>query len=170
MKNFIKNRKKLLGKLKIYGIITFGVFCAASGISVFLAPAKVVAGGISGIGIIINGLFGFPIGVFMFLANIPILILGFKMLGKGFLLKTLYGTVMFSVFTDLQSTVTPFTDDLLLSSLVGGALVGIGMGLVFLIGATTGGVDILAKILNKLFPAFDVGKCLFLIDFIIILN
>lgn len=168
MKKISKNYKKLLGKSKIYGIITLGVLLAAAGISVFLTPSKVVAGGVSGVGIIINGLYGFPVGTFMLLMNIPILLLGFKMLGKGFLLKTLYGTFMLSVFTDLMSYIPHFTYDPLLCALFGGALVGIGMGLVFLIGATTGGVDVLAKILNKLFPAFDVGKCLFIIDFIII--
>lgn len=156
--------------MKTYGIISFGVMSAAVGISVFLSKAKVVAGGVSGVGIILNGLFGFPIGLFMLMANIPILLIGFKMLGKRFLLKTLYGTVMLSVFTDLATKIPTFTDDLLLSAIAGGALIGIGMGFVFLVGATTGGVDVLAKILNKLFPAFDVGKCLFIIDFIIILT
>jgi len=170
LKKILKNFKKLLGKLKIYVIITFGTLSAAVGISVFLSPAKVVAGGVSGVGIILHGIYGFPIGLFMLVCNIPILLLGMKMLGKGFLLKTLYGTLMLSVFTDLTSKIPAFTDDIFLSSLVGGALIGIGMGLVFLIGATTGGVDVLAKILNKLFPAFDVGKCLFFIDFIIILS
>lgn len=156
--------------MKSYGIISFGVMSAAVGISVFLSQAKVVAGGVSGVGIILNGLFDFPIGLFMLIANIPILLLGFKILGKRFLFKTLYGTVMLSVFTDLATNIPTFTDDLLLSAIAGGTLIGIGMGLVFLVGATTGGVDVLAKILNKVFPAFDVGKCLFIIDFIIILT
>ena len=156
--------------MKTYGIISFGVMLSAIGISVFLSPARIVAGGVSGVGIILHGIYGFPIGVFLLICNIPILLLGLKMLGKGFLLKTLYGTVMLSVFTDSAAKLPPFTDDLLLSSLVGGTLIGIGMGLVFLIGATTGGVDVLAKILNKLFPSIDVGKCLFIIDFIVILS
>ena len=156
--------------MKTYGIISFGVMLSAIGISVFLSPARIVAGGVSGVGIILHGIYGFPIGVFLLICNIPILLLGLKMLGKGFLLKTLYGTVMLSVFTDSAAKLPPFTDDLLLSSLVGGTLIGIGMGLVFLIGATTGGVDVLAKILNKLFPSIYVGKCLFIIDFIVILS
>ena len=159
-----------MGNLKTYGIITFGALISAVGISVFLSKANVVAGGISGVGIILNGIYGFPVGLFMFTCNIPILLLGLKFLGKSFLLKTLYGTLMLSVFTDITSGFSSITDDLLLSALAGGALIGIGMGIIFLIGATTGGVDVLAKILNKLFPAFDVGKCLFLIDFIIILS
>ncbi|MBR6646787.1 MAG: YitT family protein, partial [Clostridia bacterium] len=168
MKKFLKNRKKLLGNLKTYGIITVGTMSAAVGISVFLSHANVVAGGVSGVGIILHGLCGFPIGLFMLLANIPILLLGFKILGRGFLFKTLYGTVLLSVFTDVASYISPLSNDVLLCALVGGALIGIGMGLIFLVGATTGGVDVLAKILNKLFPSVDVGKCLFFIDFLII--
>ncbi|MBR2499842.1 MAG: YitT family protein, partial [Clostridia bacterium] len=168
MKKFLKNRKKLLGNLKTYGIISFGTLISAIGIGVFLSPVNVVAGGVSGVGIILHGLCGFPIGLFMLLANIPILLLGFKILGRGFLFKTLYGTVLLSVFTDIASYIPSFSNDVLLCALVGGALIGIGMGLIFLVGATTGGVDVLAKILNKLFPSVDVGKCLFFIDFIII--
>lgn len=170
LKKKLKKCKKLLGNLKIYVIITVGAIIAASGISLFLAPSDVVAGGISGIGIIIHSVFNFPIGAFMIMTNIPILLLGWKVLGKGFLLRTAFGTLMLSVFTDAFITLPPITQDKLLASVFGGALVGIGMGLIFLIGATTGGVDVIAKILNKLFPALDVGKCLFLIDFIIIFS
>ena len=168
MKKILKNRKKLLGNLKTYGIITVGAMSAAVGISVFLSNVNVVAGGVSGVGIILHGLCGFPIGLFMLLANIPILLLGFKILGRGFLFKTLYGTVLLSVFTDVASYISPLSNDVLLCALVGGTLIGIGMGLIFLVGATTGGVDVLAKILNKLFPSVDVGKCLFFIDFVVI--
>ena len=168
LKKILKKRKKLLGNLKIYGIITVGALISASGISLFLAPSDIVAGGISGVGIILHSLFKFPIGVFMIIANIPIVFLGWKFVGRGFLAKTAYGTVMLSVFTDICSSFPPVTSDRLLASVFGGALVGAGMGLIFLIGATTGGVDVLAKILNKVFPAIDVGKCLFIIDFIII--
>ncbi len=169
VKKFLKKHKKLLGNLKTYGIITFGTLSSAIGISLFLSHSNVVAGGVSGVGIILHGLYGFPIGLFMLITNIPILLIGFKMLGRSFLLKTIYGTIMFSVFTDLTSYIRAFSQDILLSALVGGALIGIGMGCVFLVGATTGGVDVLAKILNKFFPVIDVGKCLFFIDFIIIL-
>lgn len=168
LKKILKKRKKLLGNLKIYVIISVGALIASLGISLFLAPSNIVAGGISGIGIILHSVFGFPIGVFMIIANIPVLALGWKVLGKGFLFKTAYGTLMLSVFTDVCSSLPPVTTDMLLASVFGGALIGTGMGLIFLIGATTGGVDVLAKILNKTIPSIDVGKCLFMIDFIII--
>lgn len=168
LKIFLKKHKKLLGNLKIYVIITVGALISASGISLFLAPSDIVAGGISGIGIILHSVFNFPIGAFMIIANIPVLFLGCKFLGRGFLSKTAYGTLILSVFIDLFASLPPLTTDRLLASIFGGALVGIGMGLIFMIGATTGGVDVLAKILNRLFPFVDVGKCLFIIDFIII--
>lgn len=170
LKKFLKKHKKLLGNLKIYGIITLGAAFSSAGISLFLAPSDIVAGGISGIGIIVHGLVGFPIGAFIIIVNIPILILGSRLLGKGFFTKTAYGTLMLSVFTDILAYFPPVTQDKLLCAAFGGALCGTGMGLIFLIGATTGGVDVLAKLLHRVVPALDVGKCLFVIDFVIIFS
>ncbi len=160
--------KKVLGKVKIYGILLGGASIAAFGVSVFLAPRQVVSGGLSGIGIMVHSLTGFPVGVFMLLLNVPLFLIGLQFLGMSFLSRSLFGAFFFSALTDLLSGIPPVTDDLFLSALFGGALVGIGMGIVFMFGATTGGTDILAQILYKLFPVFDVGKCLLAIDSIII--
>ncbi|MBQ9914868.1 MAG: YitT family protein [Clostridia bacterium] len=160
--------KKLLGKVKIYGILLGGASIAAFGVSVFLAPGQVVSGGLSGIGIMVHSLTGFPVGAFMLLLNVPLFFIGLRFLGMSFLSRSLFGAFSFSVLTDVLSGIAPVTEDLFLSALFGGALVGIGMGIVFMFGATTGGTDILAQILYKLFPVFDVGKCLLAIDGIII--
>lgn len=161
-------KSKIIKTAKEYGIITFGVMLAALGISQFLAPHAIVSGGVSGIAIIINRLTGFPVGVSVLLMNIPLFVAGVIFLGKGFGLKSLYGAFVFSLFLDATATDLILTENLLMSALFGGALIGIGFGFMFLSGATSGGTDILAALLNNAIPAIDIGKWFFIIDIVII--
>lgn len=166
---FLKSKKlKIVEKIKVYGVITLGALVASVGINVFLAPMQIVAGGASGVAIIINQFTGFPIGLAMLFLNVPLFLIGLKLLGGGFAIRSLYGTVVFSVFTDLASALPMLTDQHTLGALAGGALLGLGMGAVFLTGATTGGTDVVARLGHKLIRTINVGQWLFLIDFIII--
>ena len=160
--------KKILKQLKEYAIITLGSVIAAVAISLFLAPHAVVSGGVSGIAIVINKFTGFPIGVAVFLMNIPLFLAGAIFLGKSFGIKSLYGAFVFSLFMDATATDVLLTENVLMSALFGGTLLGIGFGFIFLTGATTGGTDILAALGNKLVPAIDLGKWFFIFDIIII--
>ncbi len=160
--------KKVLGILKIYGILLCGASIAALGVGLFLSPADTVAGGLSGIGIMVHALWGFPIGITMLLLNIPLFLLGFKSMGAKFLVRSLFGAIMFSLLTDAAMLLQPITENLLLSALFGGGLLGIGMGLLFLFGITTGGTDIAAQLLHKTSPRLDVGKWLLVVDGLII--
>ena len=162
--------KKAISTIRIYAVITLGVVLCALGINLFLAPHSIVSGGISGIAILVNKLTGFPIGTFMLILNVPLFILGILFLGQGFGIKSLYGSILFSVFTDITSTLPPLTQSAVMASFFGGALLGIGFGIVFLSGATTGGTDILASLGHKSVPAIDVGKWIFIIDIVIILS
>ncbi len=161
--------KKLLGNLKIYGIIAFGALIAATGVSLFLAPTDMVAGGLSGIGILVHSFTEFPVGVLILLLNMPLFFIGFKYLGSNFLLRSAFGAVSFSCLIDVMALLPPITENLMLCALFGGGLVGIGMGIIFLLGATTGGTDILAQLLYKLCRQIDVGKWVLIIDGAIIL-
>jgi len=161
--------QKLLGILKIYGIITFGALLAALGISLFLAPVDMVAGGLSGIGILVHSFTGFPVGALMLILNVPLFFLGFRFLGSGFLIRSLYGAFMFSVLTDVTALIPPVTENLILCALFGGAFMGIGLGIIFLLGATTGGTDIAAQLIHRLVRSIDVGKWLLIIDGAVIL-
>ncbi len=160
--------KKIFEKIKEYALITVGTLISAVGISLFLAPHAVVSGGVSGIAIIINRFTGFPIGVAVLFMNIPLFIVGAIFLGKSFGIKSLYGAFIFSLFLDATSTDVILTQNVLMSSLFGGTLLGIGFGLIFLTGATTGGTDIVAALGNKIIPAIDLGKWFFICDIIII--
>lgn len=162
--------KKLLGILKIYGIMFFGAFIAALGISLFLAPSGIVSGGLSGIGILVHSLTGFPIGALVLLLNVPLFLIGFKCLGNNFLLRSVFGAFAFSFLIDSTSRLPSITENTMLCSIFGGALAGIGMGIIFLYGATTGGTDIIAQLLYKLCRRIDVGKWLLIVDGFIILT
>ncbi len=168
MKLISKRPKKLWEKVKIYGIITAGALIAALGINLFLAPLQIVAGGASGVAIIINKVAGFPIGLMMLLINVPLFFIGLKLLGGGFGIRSLYGAVVYSVFTDLTSAIPVLTAQPILGALAGGSLLGLGMGTVFLTGATTGGTDVIARLGHKVIPAINVGKWIFIVDFVII--
>jgi len=163
----LKN-KKLLRVLKSYAVIAGGVLIAALGINLFLAPHAIVSGGASGVAILIYRMTGFPMGISMLLLNIPLFIAGIKCLGNSFGIRSVYGTVLFSVFTDITAFFPGVTQNHIMAAIFGGALLGIGFGIVFLEGATSGGTDILATLLHKAVPAVDVGKWIFIIDIIII--
>lgn len=160
--------KKILKQLKEYALVTLGALIAAVAISLFLAPHSVVSGGVSGIAIVINKFTGFPIGVAVLLMNIPLFLAGAIFLGKSFGIKSLYGAFVFSLFMDATTTNVYLTENVLMSALFGGTLLGIGFGFIFLTGATTGGTDILAALGNKIVPAIDLGKWFFIFDIIII--
>lgn len=161
-------KSKFIKSVKEYGLITAGVLVAALGISQFLAPHAIVSGGVSGLAIVINKLTGFPIGVGVLLMNIPLFIAGVFFLGKSFGIKSLYGAFLFSVFLDATATDFILTQDILMSAIFGGALIGIGFGFMFLSGATSGGTDILAALFNSFVPFIDIGKWFFIIDTVII--
>ena len=162
--------KKILKHIKEYALITAGTLVSAVAVSVFLAPHSVVSGGVSGIAIIINRFTGFPIGAAVLLMNIPLFIAGAVFLGKSFGVKSLYGAFMFSLFMDATATKLLLTENVLMSALFGGVLLGLGFGFIFLTGATTGGTDILASIANRIVPVIDLGKWFFIFDIIIILS
>lgn len=137
-----------------YLIMTVGAICAAVSVDLFLAPNNVVAGGVTGVAMILNDLIGTPIGLVVLLINVPLLIAGFRYLG-GFVFgaRTIYATVVFSFAIDLLA---PYVgqyvhapSDPLLYTLYGGLLDGIGVGLVFRVQGTTGGIDIIARFLQR---------------------
>ncbi len=164
-----KTMYKTSAVLKSYSVIVLGTLLAAMSINLFLAPLQIVAGGASGAAIIMNKLFALPIGGTMLMINIPLFILGMKSMGNGFLLRSIFGTILYSIFTDATAPILPtITAQPILGALAGGALLGFGLGMVFLTGASTGGTDILAKLGHRMIRAVDVGQWIFIIDFIII--
>lgn len=136
-----------------YALITAGALLQALSIRLFLVPAGLVNGGISGIAQIINHYTDLPIGLMIFFGNLPLFLLGWRYLGgRRFALRTAYAVVAVSVLTDLLVLFLPehgLTQDLVLNTLYGGVTSGIGYGLVYRGQGTSGGSDILARILNN---------------------
>jgi len=139
-------------KIRDYALITVGAFLQALALRLFLVPASLASGGVSGISQIINHFTGFPIGLMTFLGNIPLFIIGWRYLGgRRFALRTAYAVTGFSFLTDFLVRYLPangITQDMTLNALYGGVISGIGFGFVYQGRATSGGSDILARILN----------------------
>ena len=168
-----------------YLLITVGSIITAISVNVFLSPYKIAPGGVTGIATVIYHLSGglFPIGATMLAMNIPLFILGIRIIGARFALRSLYGTIFLSLIIDiLRPFATKFSEryllqldnlasdpDLLLYSIFGGVFMGLGLGLVFRAGATTGGTDLAAAILNHFIPAVTIGQSLLFIDTVVIL-
>ena len=146
-----------------YLFITVGCGAIAWAVVGFFQVNTIAPGGVSGVAVLLYKLFEFPVEVSYLAINIPLFILGVLLLGKSFGFKTFYGTVMVSLFLRLIPHVS-MTDNVLLAAMIGGGLTGAGLGLVFTRGATTGGTDLLAAILNRFFPSMKTQHLLLLID------
>lgn len=132
---------------------------------IFLSANEISPGGLTGIATVLNYLFELPIGTVMFLLNIPILIIGFVKLGGIFILKTTVATVIISIILDIVEIFLPTVKiDPILASVFGGLLMGLGISMFMLRGATTGGVDIIAKLINRKFPHMTVGRIMLFSD------
>jgi uncharacterized membrane-anchored protein YitT (DUF2179 family) len=165
-----------------YTLIMIGSFILAVGFVFFITPHRIVPGGVYGIAIVVHyltqGMFSFwpegiPIGLFGLVLNIPLTIAGIKILGPKFGMKTITGFVLTSVFIDgitmmRKSGDMPLVDDVLLSCVFGGVLLGFGLGLIFKSRATSGGSDIIAMIIAK-YTKLQLGKLMIYVDSTIVL-
>lgn len=147
-----------------YLLIIIGCLIGALSFNLFLIPNRIAPGGVGGIGIILYHLFQFPVGITMLVLNLPLFITGIIIHGKHFGLKTLLATLLLSVLIDSTAGVPLLTEDLLLAAILGGAMLGFGLGLVFARNATTGGTDLMAKLMFYLLPFISLGQLLFFID------
>ncbi|SHK77144.1 YitT family protein [Desulforamulus aeronauticus] len=155
--------------LKDYLGVTIGVILTAIALDAFLVPAKIAAGGLSGVATILYHMFQWPVGLVMLVLNIPLFIWSILRLGWRYTVNSIFGTVALSVFVDLLVPYIPVvTEDLLLASLYGGVLMGIGLGMVFRFNSTTGGTELLAAILRT-YVGINIGQLLFIIDGIVVL-
>jgi len=152
--------------------ITIGTFLVALALLFFLEPNTIAPGGVTGLAIVIQKATGIPMDVTNLAINIPLFIIGIMTLGKAFGAKTAYGTASLSLFIRILITIfgdnINATGDLLLASIFGGVVLGIGIGMVFKSGATTGGTDLAGAILNKYIPGLSTAKLMMIIDLIIV--
>ena len=172
-----KRRRKIMradkgikkwGKDLAYDLM--GAFLQALGVWCFIEPCMIAPGGASGIALLINHLSGFPVGTLTLLINIPLLLGAYVLLDKKMALKTVRTVVLMSLVLDgaVSPWIPQYAGDRLISSVFGGILAGAGMALIFMEGSTTGGGDILAKLLQKRYPYMHTGYAIMLIDVVVI--
>lgn len=151
-------------------LILTGALVAGLGINMFLEPIGIAPGGISGIAVVISYIFRgkLPVGVLTFILNLPLFIIGYKYIGRQFILKSVIGTALFSFMLDLTSSFGNLLkgDNKLLYALWGGAAIGCGFGMIFRGGASTGGTDIIARMMQKKINMMTMGKAVLWLDFI----
>lgn len=169
------NTRKILGGIKAYVIITLGLLCYVMGWCIFLIPNNLVGGGVSGISSIILYAFGVPISITYFSINIVLLLIALKVLGKGFGAKTVYAIVASTLFFQFVPQFIPqdFINEIaisngkLLSAIFGGVMSGVGIGISFSQGGSTGGTDIVALMVAK-YHNIAPGRMILYMDLVII--
>lgn len=152
-------------------VITFvmlfiGCAIAASALQCFLIPNTILDGGITGISIIIYKLFQVPIWLLVLILNIPFIYIGYRSLGKNFLIRTVFSMLIFSLFLSFFEIVTPFTEEKLLATVFGGALLGIGTGIIIHFGGCTDGTESVAMVISKKTP-LSVGQIVLIFNLFI---
>lgn len=160
-----------LNSLRDYGFVLVGALVQALAMRLFLVPAQLVSGGISGTAQLINYYLHWPIGLMILIGNVPLFVLGWRYLGgPRFALRTAISIMAFSFFTDFLVIFIPdgIVDDLVLNCLYGGVMLGVGLGLVYRGKGTSGGTDILGRILNHRF-GISVSQSYMLTDTVVIL-
>jgi uncharacterized membrane-anchored protein YitT (DUF2179 family) len=155
-----------------YSLILVGSFILAAGFVLFITPYKIVPGGVYGISIVLHHLIGTPVGLVALAFDIPLTLIGIRVLGPRFGIKTVVGFILTAVFVDgltyFYGTEPLVKDDALLSSIFGGVFIGLGLGLIFKSRATSGGTDIVAMMISK-YTKLPVGRLMIIVDSSIVL-
>ena len=171
MESITKQTEKnlVLKRLLKYLTIVVGSAIYAVGFQFFMFPNSIVSGGIVAISMIINHFTNWPVGVMTIIMNIPLFAVAWRYFGLDFLIGSLVGMALSSAFVDLFAlTGIVLTNDPMLASIIGGVIKGFGLGIVYIVGATTGGVDIVAKFLRRKNPHINFGTLILIIDAVII--
>lgn len=160
-------KKNFLQLAKETFIVTLGCMIMAFNVNYFFLGNKLAQGGVGGLSLIVHYLSHIDISYIYFGLNVPLIIVAYIFIGKEFVVKTLYATVVLTISLKIFGNFREPLDEILMASILGGALNGIGIGIVFYAGGSTGGTDIIAKIINKYY-GIALGKVLLAMDFIIL--
>ncbi len=146
-----------------------GALFLAVGINVFSVPNKIVAGGVTGIATLINHFTGVPIGTMALFINMPLLAIGYRYIGKKFFMDTVRVLIITALCIDYITIGLPaYTGNLILASIYGGVCIGIGLGIIIMRGSSTGGSDIVIRIITRLYPHMPFGTIMMAFDFLVV--
>ena len=148
-----------------YSLITLGAVVYAIGFQYFMFPNHIVAGGVTGIAMILNRFTNWPVGMTVLVMNIPLFLIAWRHFGLDYLIGSLVGTAISSVFA---STGIVATTDPMLGSIIGGVIKGAGLGMIYYVGASTGGIDIVAKMLRQKYQQINFGTIVLILDVVIV--
>lgn len=157
--------------IEALGLI-IGCLSMSIGLNMFLGPHTIAPGGLSGLSVVISKLTGLSVSTIMLMMGIPLIICSVKILGKKDAIKTLIGMVTLSFLLEVTSPLTNIsaTQDTLLSAISGAILLGAGIGIVFSVDGSTGGTDLIALMVNRVFPSIPLSKCLTFIDGMVVVS
>ena len=160
---------KLWPWLRMFAMTILGSAIFALGFDLFMVPNQINIGGVSGVAMLLTTLIGRgSVGLYSLLINVPLFLIGGHQLGKKFLFGSLAGALATSFFFDLFAGIAVPQADMMIGALYGGIISGVGIGLVFLAGASTGGSDIVAKLLRRRFRTLPLGRLMLVVDLIVI--
>ncbi len=166
MREYLRIHKREI--LMAYAQILIGSVIGAAAYPTFLIPNNIAPGGLTGVATILNYLAGWPVGITALVLNIPLFLIGYRTMGKVFAFRSLVATALFTILIDILP-LKPVSEDPLLGTLFGGVVLGIGLGLILRGGATTGGSDMVARMVHRRFSFITVGMFLFALDFLVVL-
>lgn len=164
----LRSRFPHFDSVMAYIQIILGCLIGGAAYPLFLVPNSIAPGGLSGLAMVLNHLFHWPVGMTSLIMNIPLFLVGYKAMGKLFVWRSLVATVVFSLSIDLIK-LPAMTVDPLLGTLYGGLLLGVGLGLILRGGATTGGTDMIARMVHSRMPFITVGVFLLMIDCVVVI-
>ena len=145
-----------------------GSFVYSAAVRMFIDPNHISVGGLTGLGSVLNYLLHFPIGLSVLAMNVPLFLLSWKKLGRGFFFKTMFATVVISLMLDVTVFLPTFLENKLLAAVAGGVCSGAGLGIIFSRGMATGGTDLLAKLIKGWFRGVSYGKVILIADGVIL--
>lgn len=166
MREYLRTHKREI--LMAYAQILIGSVIGAAAYPTFLIPNNIAPGGLTGVATILNYLAGWPVGITALVLNVPLFLMGYRTMGKVFAFRSLVATALFTILIDILP-LGPVSEDPLLGTLFGGVVLGIGLGLILRGGATTGGSDMVARMVHRRFSFITVGMFLFALDFLVVL-
>ncbi|MCI9332563.1 MAG: YitT family protein [Oscillibacter sp.] len=159
------SQRQLAGEV---AMLLVGCVLYALSVVLFIDPIHVIPGSVTGIAVVVKALFGTPIGVLNLIINVPLLLVAVFYLGKKLLVYTGITILLTSLLMDWWAVLPPFTEDMLLASVFGGVVMGIGLGLILKAGGTTGGTTVVGRLVVRKLPNLPIGTILMIGDFIII--
>ena len=164
-----KKRKSIYAKISKVLFIMVGATLYSVGLEIFLIPNHLIDGGVVGISIMANHFTSIPLGLLTFILNIPFFIIGYKQIGKTFAISTAFSVICYSIGVSILKPIPGITHDILLASVFGGIIVGLGIGIIIRNGGSTDGTEVVAIILDKRIN-FSLGEIIMFFNFFILVS